>query len=155
MCPPRGGGGGRAVPRRPAGMGGGAGELVRTAAGAVACAVLPPGAAGLAVLALALAGRRARAREACAGEPQPVTLTWRALQLRVGRNGEKVVLEGCAGSAGPGQLTAVLGPSGAGKVGPAPPPAFPARQSLHPAIPGSRVTRRALCENTPSLQSPA
>jgi len=91
---------------------------VRTAAGAVACAVLPPGAAGLAVLALALAGRRAQARvrEACAGEPQPVTLTWRALQLRVGRNGEKVVLEGCAGSAGPGQLTAVLGPSGAGKT---------------------------------------
>ena len=103
-------------------MGPPAGELARLAAGAAACALLPPGAAGLAALALALAGRRAHARGAEGrgrgegGEPVPVTLEWRGLSLRVGREGEKAVLQSCAGYAGPGELTAVLGPSGAGKT---------------------------------------
>ena len=100
-----------------------AGELARLVAGAAACALLPPGAAGLATLTLALAGRRARARGAEGrgggegGEPAPpVNLEWRGLSLRVGREVEKVVLHSCAGRAGPGELTAVLGPSGAGKT---------------------------------------
>ena len=100
-----------------------AGELVRLVAGAAACALLPPGTAGLAALTLALAGRRARARGAEGrrggegGEPAPpVTLEWRGLSLHVGREGEKVVLHSCAGRAAPGELTAVLGPSGAGKT---------------------------------------
>jgi ABC-type multidrug transport system ATPase subunit len=57
--------------------------------------------------------------DSIAGRGEPITVDFRGLTLSAGGNSDtegKKILDGVSGSAGPGELLAIMGPSGAGKT---------------------------------------
>lgn len=92
--------------------------------------LLVPAAAAAVVGALLLRRRGRKERDAAPpvdvdSKPRPVTLQWRDVSCTLQRKKDGVapLLQGISGSAAPGRLTAILGPSGAGKTC-VPPPAL-------------------------------